>query len=119
MGQELIRCRDGVAQLKLPLKQEFDQNMGVVHGGIVGFIADTAGYFAAVSIVTDGFPTTAELKINLIAPAKQETIIAKGEVVRSGKSLIVCQLVVTGEKDQTIAVGLGTYYILRAAFAGE
>lgn len=109
----LIRCQEGEAVVQLPVRPEFEQSTGVVHGGILGMMADTAGYFAAASITPDGEPTTVEFKINLIAPANLELLTARGEVIKSGKSLIVCRLTVTGEKAQTIAVGLGTYLVLQ------
>ena len=68
------------------------QQHGFVHGGIVGMIADSAAGYAAMSILpADASVLTVEYKLNLVAPADGELLIARGKVVRPGRTLIVTQ----------------------------
>ena len=113
LGQRLVHCRDGIAEVRLPFREEFVQGIGVIHGGIISTVADTAAYFAAASIVTEGVVTTVEFKINLVASAKNESLTARSEVVSSGKNLLVCQFKVAGDEDKLIAIGQGTFFIMR------
>ncbi len=112
-----MSCGDGVAKMRLPFKPSLTQGLGVIHGGMVGLIADTAGWFAAASVYPQGLVTTAEYKINLLAGAKGD-LLATGRVVRQGRHLITCQLEVVDAEDRLIAVGLGTYACIRKQAQG-
>jgi uncharacterized protein (TIGR00369 family) len=61
-----------------------------VHGGIVGTIADSAAGYAAMTVVpASASVLTVEYKLNLVAPADGQRLIARGQVVRPGRTLIV------------------------------
>ena len=61
-----------------------------MHGGIVGTIADSAAGYAAMTVVPAGASVlTVEYKMNLVAPADGQRFIARGQVVRPGRTLIV------------------------------
>src|SRR5262245_65192282 len=68
------------------------QQHGFVHGGVVSAIADTAAGYAALSMMPPdiGILTT-EFKINFLAPAAGEHIIARGRVVKAGRTLTLAQ----------------------------
>lgn len=119
LGQELVSCGDGRARVRLPFKPEFLQGLNVIHGGIIGAMADTAGYFAAASLVPDGATPTIEFKINLVASAREEALIAEGTVMHRGRTMITVQMHVTGEKDRLIALGQGTYAVRRTRVPAE
>ena len=108
LGQQLLRCDAGVAEVELPHRREFEQGLGVTHGGVVATIADTAGFFAAASLVGPGLATV-EFKINLVAPVREETIRAKGTVAHRGHRLILCQINVTGANEAVVALAQATY----------
>jgi uncharacterized protein (TIGR00369 family) len=80
----------------------------VTHGGIVATIADTAGFFAAASLAGPRIATV-EFKINLVAPARDDTLRAVASVVHRSRRLIVCQVRVTGARDVLIALAQATY----------
>ena len=111
-GQELVSCGGGVAEVRLPFKPSLTQGLGVVHGGMVGLAADTAGWFAAASVYSQGLVTTAEYKINLLTGARGD-LLATGRVVRQGRNLITCQLEVVDDENKLVAVGIGTYVCIR------
>lgn len=70
--------------------QGVEQQHGFVHGGVVGMIADSAAGYAAMTMApATASVLTVEYKMNLVAPADGEKLIARGQVVRPGRTLIV------------------------------
>ena len=108
LGHHLLSCKNGRATVRLPYREAFQQSAGVVHGGIVGTVADTCGFFAAAS-VSENVVTTVEFKINLLSGAREENLLGRGKVVRNGKNLIVCEMIVYGARRRKIALATGTY----------
>mgnify|MGYP000476367517 CR=1 FL=1 len=90
----------GRTEIHLPHWQGVEQQHGFVHGGVVGMIADSAAGYAAMTMVpASASVLTVEFKMNLMAPADGEKLIARGEVVRAGRTLIVTQAQVLAVKD--------------------
>jgi uncharacterized protein (TIGR00369 family) len=90
----------GRTEIHLPHWQGVEQQHGFVHGGVVGMIADSAAGYAAMTVVpANASVLTVEFKMNLMAPADGEKLIARGEVVRAGRTLIVTQAEVFAVKD--------------------
>jgi len=90
----------GRTEIHLPHWGGVEQQHGFVHGGVVGMIADSAGGYAAMTMVpATASVLTVEYKMNLVAPADGEMLIARGQVVRSGRTLIVTQAEVFAVKD--------------------
>lgn len=80
----------GRTEIHVPHWEGVEQQHGFVHGGIVGMIADSAGGYAAMTMVPAGASVlTVEYKLNLVAPADGETLVARAQVVRPGRTLIV------------------------------
>ncbi|MGH7601857.1 MAG: PaaI family thioesterase [bacterium] len=109
LGHRLTVCKDGRAEVRLPYRAEFQQSYGVVHGGIVATVADTAGFFAAASVSPEQMVTTVEFKINLLSGAREEELRGVGRVIRNGRQLIVCEMIVYGRQRRKIALASGTY----------
>ena len=90
----------GRTEIHLPHWPGIEQQHGFVHGGVVGMIADSAAGYAAMTVVpASASVLTVEYKMNLMAPADGEKIIARGKVVRPGRTLIVTQAEVFAVKD--------------------
>ena len=82
----------GRTEIHLPHWEGIEQQHGFVHGGVVGMIADSAAGYAAMTLVpASASVLTVEYKMNLVAPADGEKLIARGQVVRPGRTLIVTQ----------------------------
>lgn len=80
----------GRTEIHLPHWQGIEQQHGFVHGGVVGMIADSAAGYAAMTVVPENASVlTVEYKMNLVAPADGEKLIARGVVLRPGRTLIV------------------------------
>ena len=90
----------GRTEIHVPHWEGIEQQHGFVHGGVVGMIADTAAGYAAMSMVPAAASVlTVEYKMNLMAPADGEKLVARGEVVRPGRTLIVTKAEVFAVKD--------------------
>jgi len=90
----------GYTEIHLPYRPEITQQHGYIHGGVVGMIADSAaGYSAATLTSADTGVLTVEYKLNLLAPAEGDRLIAEGSVVRYGRTLIVTKAEVFAIKD--------------------
>ena len=91
IGASLGLVAPGVVEIALPFRDDLTQQKGFVHGGIIGMIADSAAGYAAYSLMpADCTLVTAEYKINLLASATS-SLVARGEVVRAGRTLTVAR----------------------------
>lgn len=90
----------GLTEIHLPHWQGVEQQHGYVHGGAVGMIADSAaGYAAMTTVPATATVLTVEYKMNLMAPADGDHLIARGRVVRAGRTLVVTQAEVFAVKE--------------------
>ena len=116
IGAELIDVSPGTCEIQLPRAPELTQQHGFVHGGAVGAIVDSAMGYAGYSLAPPGSSVlTVEYKLNLVAPADGERLIARGRVVKAGRTLTVCHGEVYALKDgaETLcATALQTLMIL-------
>jgi uncharacterized protein (TIGR00369 family) len=98
IGASLLRVAPGEVDIALPVTPKVSQQHGFTHAGAVSTIADSACGFAALTLMS---PTagvlTAEFKINLMAPAAGERLVACGRVVKPGRTLTVAQAEVFAE----------------------
>ncbi len=100
IGAEIDEVRLGFCTVRLPYSDDLSQQHGFFHGGVVSTIADTAGGYAAFTLMAPGDGIlTVEFKINLIAPADGDLLIARGQVVRCGRTLTVSRAEVAVRKD--------------------
>lgn len=98
LGARLDHVGPGRVHLTLARRPELTQQHGYLHAGATSAIADTAGGYAALTLMS---PTsevlTVEYKLNLLAPAAGDSLEAIGTVLRSGRTLTVCRLEVFAE----------------------
>ncbi len=112
LGLELVSAEDGAAQVRLPFREELIQGLGVIHGGVLSLLGDSACWFAAASEREEILPTSVELKINFLKPAKAVNLVAKARVVRSGRRISTVSFEVFDEAAREIvAVGLSTLLV--------
>lgn len=100
IGAEIPVVEPGYTEIHLPFKAEISQQHGFVHGGVVGMIADSAAGYAANTLTpADTSVLTVEYKLNLVAPADGERLVARGEVVKPGRTLIITKAEVFAIRD--------------------
>jgi uncharacterized protein (TIGR00369 family) len=91
LGAKLATIGPGVVDIELPFRVDLTQQHGFIHAGIIAAIGDSAcGYAAFTLMPPDAAVLSVEFKINLLTPAKGERFIARGRVVRSGRTLSTC-----------------------------
>ena len=97
---ELPVLEHGRTEIHLPHWDGVTQQHGYVHGGVVGMIADSAaGYAAMTTVPASASVLTVEYKMNLLAPADGDKLVARGKVVKAGRTLVVTQAEVFAVKD--------------------
>lgn len=100
IGARLTRVEAGHVDITVDFRPELAQQHGYFHGGIVGMIADSAGGYAAFSLMPeDASVLTVEYKINLLAPSEGTRLIARGRVTKPGRTLTVCHVDVFVERN--------------------
>ena len=90
LDARLLALGKGVCEVELPWSDKTSQQHGYFHGGVIGALADIAGGFAGYTMLglDDGI-LTVEYKLNILAPGQGERLIARGKVIRSGRTLTV------------------------------
>ena len=92
LGAELERVEPGLVQIGLAFRPELSQQHGFFHAGVLSTIADSAAGYAGFTLFpADASVLTVEYKINLMAAADGERLTAVGRVLRTGRTLTVCQ----------------------------
>ncbi len=109
IGAELTRLAPGLATIELGHRPELTQQHGFFHAGMTATIADSAAGYAAYSLFPAGSSVlTVEFKINLIAPADGERLVATGRVKKPGRTLTICEFeVVALKRGQPTVCALG------------
>lgn len=90
LGTRLVAFGEGVATLELDIRQDLLQQNGFVHGGVLSYAADNALTFAA-GTVAGARLLTAGYTIDYLRPARGAVLRARAEVVRAGRSRVVCR----------------------------
>src|SRR4051812_49654826 len=86
LGASILHITPGAVDIALLASPSVSQQHGFVHAGAVAAIADTAAGYAALSLMPPGAGVlTTEFKINLVAPAAGERILARGPVIKGGR----------------------------------
>jgi uncharacterized protein (TIGR00369 family) len=112
IGARLLDVGAGKVEIELPVAAPVTQQHGFVHGGAVASLADSACGFAALSTMPAGTGVlTAEFKINFVAPAAGESLLARGRVLKPGRTLTLAMaevFAVSGGKPKLCAVMTAT-----------
>ena len=112
LGARIHKVEKGKVIIEAPLLPSTLQQQGYVHAGLTFSIGDSAaGYSALTLLPEDQEIMTAEIKINLLAPAYGEMLRATGRVVKRGKRLVVVTSEIHALKDgqkKLIAIMQGT-----------
>jgi uncharacterized protein (TIGR00369 family) len=118
LGARLGDIQPGRVHILLPSRAEITQQDHHIHAGATSAIADSAGGYAALTLFPEKTAVlTVEYKINFVAPAVGDHLEAIGTVLKSGRTLTVCQLQVYAVQDMTrslVAVGQQTLICVTA-----
>ncbi|MDP2822753.1 MAG: PaaI family thioesterase [Sulfuritalea sp.] len=92
IGAEMGVLSPGHCEIRLPFRDDLTQQNGYFHAGITSTIVDSAGGYAGYTLMPAGSDVlTVEFKLNLLAPADGEFLVAEGHVLKSGRNLIIAR----------------------------
>lgn len=92
IGAELVALAPGHCEIRLPFREDLTQQHGYFHAGMTSTIVDSAGGYAGLTLMPAGAEVlTVEFKLNLLAPADGDFLIAEGQVLKSGRNLVIAR----------------------------
>lgn len=110
LGIEIDSMEPGRARLGVEVTQKLLQLAGVMHGGALATLIDTAVAMAIVGVSQPGDRfTTVEMKINYLSAVSSGRIVADARLIRDGRRIVVADCDVFDEKGKHLAKGLLTY----------
>ena len=116
IGAKLNKAAPGEVEIELPFRHSLTQQHGYIHAGIVSTIADSACGYAAWTLSPPGSEVlTVEYKVNFLSPAKGSKLVARGRVIRQGRTLTVCAAdvsVLVNRTQRPVATMLATIMVI-------
>jgi uncharacterized protein (TIGR00369 family) len=116
IGAEIAALAPGRVTLAAPIRPETSQQHGYAHAGLAWTLGDSAAGYSALSLMAPGEDVlTVEMKVNLLAPARGERLVAEGRVIRAGRRLTVVGAEIHAEEGGSrrhVATMLGTMIAL-------
>ena len=110
LGIELMAAEPGAVTLGLRIRDDLRQIHGVLHGGAIASLIDTATAFAIVTQLTRAEKfTTVDLTVNYLKPLKDGTATAQARVVRAGRRLFTVTAEVRDDDGSLAAMAVSTY----------
>jgi len=98
-GIRMISAEPGKVTMALKKRPELTQFFGHFHGGVITALADHAAGACATTVMPEGkLAVTVEIKINFLAPADGEEIVAKAETIQAGSTIGVVKVEVVSRK---------------------
>jgi uncharacterized protein (TIGR00369 family) len=114
LGLELGEVSRGDVSIHLEVRDELKQNQGVVHGGAVASLIDTAAAFAVLTRLEIGERvTTTDLTIHYLRPTTAGRLTARARIVRGGRRLFVLSVDVTSDQEILVATAVTSYLKLQ------
>ncbi len=114
LGLELGEVSRGVVSIHLDVREDLKQYQGVVHGGAVASLIDTAAAFAVLTqLDINERVTTTDLTIHYLRPANSGRLTARARIVRSGRRLCVLSVEVTNDQELLVATAVTSYIKLQ------
>ncbi|HEX8495101.1 MAG TPA: PaaI family thioesterase [Pyrinomonadaceae bacterium] len=110
LGLELTEIERGAATFHLAVRDELKQNKGLLHGGVIASLIDTAAAFAAVTLLEPGqSTTTVDLTIHYLRPLTEGRATAHARVLRAGRRMLVISIDVLDDAEALAATALTSY----------
>jgi len=107
---ELEDLASGSATLRMRVRKVLTQNHGVVHGGAIASLIDSATAFAIITLLAPNEKvTTVDLAISYLRPVTNGRLICTAKVLRSGRRLLVASADVFDSAQTLVATALSTY----------
>ena len=103
LGAELVSVSEGEVTIACTHQDKLTQQNGFFHAGVLTSVVDSACGYAALSMMPENADVlSVEFKMNLLRPANSSKIFAIGKVIKSGKTITVCEGTVLDEKKEKV-----------------
>jgi uncharacterized protein (TIGR00369 family) len=114
LGLQVRRTEEGVT-FDADVGPDFvlDTDSGIIHGGIVGSLLDTAATFALIAATNHDW-VTVDLRVDYLRPARGGALTIDGDVVRAGRTIGRAGARLRDGSDSLCAIALGTFAPSRA-----
>ena len=111
---KLTDLKDGFAEFRMKVRPEYMQGAKIMQGGLVVALGDEAIAHAMMTqLAPDEGLTTVELKSNFLSAVSEGELIARANVFKKGKSLIIGDSLVTDDKGKNICRVSATFLLLK------
>lgn len=104
-----IKVKKGIAEISIPIREEFFHAAGATHGSVYFKAMDEAAFFAVNSLVKDAFVLTVNFNVQLIRPIVTGKMKAVGKVLYLSNKYYFAESIVYDSDDREIAHGTGNY----------
>lgn len=110
LGIEIVSLERGEATLSLPLRPDLMRMAGILHGGALASLVDTASAFATLTVLESGAQTvTVDLTLHFLRPVSQGRVEAHARVLRAGRRVVTVSIEATNADGKIVATALTTY----------
>ena len=117
IGARLVDVAPGAVDIELALGEGLTQQHGFLHAGVIAGAIDSACGYAALTLMDEGAAVlTVDFVINLLEPAAGERLLARGRVLRAGRTLTVCRgdaVAVASDVERHVATMTATMMAVR------
>lgn len=117
IGATIERVAPGEVTIAMPPNAALTQQHGYLHAGIIATIADSACGYAALSLMpADAAVLSIEFKTNMLAPAEGDRFVARGKVIKPGRTIMVCDATVHAVRnggEKLVATMTGTMMVVQ------
>jgi uncharacterized protein (TIGR00369 family) len=113
LSMEIKDLQWGTCLLEVKLEEKHLQPFGMVHGGVLASVVDSAAFWAVFPQVEKGMGlTTVEMKLNYLAPAQKGKLVAQGRCIKMGKTLALGETHVRNGEGALVAHGTATMMVV-------
>jgi uncharacterized protein (TIGR00369 family) len=110
LGIEIVRLERGEATLSLHSRPELMRMAGIMHGGALASLMDSASAFAALTVLgADVHTVTVDLTLHFLRPVTEGLVEAHARVLRAGRRIITVSIEAVNLEGKTVATALTTY----------
>ena len=112
LGFEFVRAERGAATFALEVREELTRMGGILHGGAVVSLLDTAAAFAVHTVIEPEARTvTVDLTVHFLRPASQGRVEATARVLRRGRRVCILSVEARDARAEIVATSTMTYFI--------
>jgi uncharacterized protein (TIGR00369 family) len=100
----------GAATLSMNARPELERFGGIMHGGALASLADTASAFAVLSTLEPEAQTvTIDLTLHYLRPVTEGKLTARARVVRAGRRIATVSVEIFNESGAIVVTALTSY----------